>query len=211
MHAMNNKLLIKIAQKGYNVAYGANVNFATYDIVKRIPGYVSFLSITVGVLGLVFPTFTEKIVSVFILILGIASVYIERFTANIDSYSNRGITNTDQLNKLKNLYFEVKGMPDSADFSSIEARYNAIEDEFNAGSQSHQIVFSNWFAHYKMFCEKDKDMDWIDEQLHFHWWKDKIPKSAHLVIYVMLLVIAVYYCVNVPTLNEFFCKILYLD
>lgn len=206
---MNNELLIKIAQKGYNVAYGANLNFATYDIVKKIPGYVSFLSITVGILGLVFPMFAEKLVSVFIIILGVASVYIERFSENIDSYSIRGKTNTDQLNKLKNLYFEVKGMPDSADFSVIEASYDAIENEFNSASQPHQIVFSNWLAHYKMFCEKD--MSWMDEQLHFHWWKDKIPKSAHLVIYSIILVIVVYYCVKVPTLNEFFCKIFYLD
>lgn len=169
---MNSELLIKIAQKGYNVAYGANINFATYDIVKKIPGYVSFLSIIVGILGLVYPPFAEKYVSVFILILGIASVYIERFTPNIDSYSNRGIANTDQLNKLKNLYFEVKRMSDSADFSTIETRYTAIEDEFNASSQPDQIVFANWLAHYKMFCEKD--MSWMDEQLHFHWWKDKI-------------------------------------
>ena len=56
---MNSELLIKIAQKGYNVAYGANINFATYDIVKKIPGYVSFLSIIVGVLGLVYPPFAE--------------------------------------------------------------------------------------------------------------------------------------------------------
>lgn len=206
---MNNELLIKIAQKGYNVAYGANLNFATYDIVKKIPGYVSFLSITVGILGLVFPMFAEKLVSVFIIILGVASVYIERFSENIDSYSIRGRTNIDQLNELKNLYFKVKGMPDNADFSVIEDSYNAIENEFNSGSQPHQIVFSNWLAHYKMFCEKD--MSWMDEQLHFHWWKDKIPKSAHLVIYSMILVIIVYYCVKVPTLNEFFCKIFYLD
>lgn len=205
---MNNELLIKIAQKGYNVAYGANVNFATYDIVKKIPGYISFLSITVGVLGLVYPTFAEKLVSVSILILGIVSVYIERFTPNIESYSDRGIANTNQLNKLKNLYFEVKRMSDSADFSSIEVRYNEIEDEFNAGSQPCQIVFANWFAHFKMFCEKD--MSWMDEQLHFRLWKDKIPKTAHVVIYFMILMIIVYYCVKVPMLNEFFCKILYL-
>ncbi len=208
MH-MNNEFLIKIAQKGYNVAYGANINFATYDIVKRIPGYVSFLSITVGVLGLVYPTFAEKFVSVFILILGIASVYIERFTPNIDSYSNRGIANTDQLNKLKNLYFEVKGMPDSADFSTIEVRYTLIENEFNASSQPNQIVFANWLAHYKMFCEKD--MSWMDEQLHFHWWKDKIPMTAHVMIYILLLLLFVYYCVKIPRLNEFFCNLFYLQ
>lgn len=206
---MNNELLIKIAQKGYNVAYGANVNFATYDIVKRTPGYISFLSITVGVLGLVYPTFADNLVSVFILILGIASIYIERFTPNIDSYSDRGITNTDQLNKLKELYFEVKEMPDNADFSTIEAHYAAIEDEFNIGSQPDQIVFANWFAHYKMFCEKD--MSWMDEQLHFHWWKDKIPMTAHVVIYIFILSLFVYYCIKIPVLNEFFCNIFYLQ
>lgn len=206
---MKTDLLFKIAQKGYVIAFGANLNFATYDIVKKWPNIIAFLSIIVGILGLICQAFSSIPVSVCILILGIASIYIERFTPNIECYCKRGIDNTEQLSKLKNLYYEVKDMDENADFNDIETRYNAIEHEFNTTSQPNQILFSKWFAHFKLFCEKD--ISWMDEQLHFKLWKDKIPKSAHIVIYIIILGIIVYYCVKTPMLNEFFCKIMYIN
>lgn len=206
---MKNDLLLKIAQKGYIIGYGANLNFATYDIIKKFPRMIAFLSIVTGILGLVCPAFADVIVSVVILILGIVSVYIEGFTADIDSYGNRGVANTDQENLLKNLYYKVKGMDDDDDFFDIESSYDAIELEFNATSQPNQILFSNWLAHFKLFCEKD--VSWMDEQLHFGWWKDKIPKTAHVCIYMFALIVVVYYSVKVPVLNEFFREILYIN
>jgi len=206
---MKNDLLLKIAEKGYIVGYGACLNFATFDIVKKCPGRLAFLSIVVGILGLAWPGFAGTFVSIIVLILGIVSIYIERFTYDIDSYGKRGVTNTNQLNYLKNLYYEVKAMEENADFSDIEAKYVAIEQEFNYGSQPNQILFSNWLAHFKFFCEKD--VSWMDEQLHFGCWKDKIPKTAHICIYIFILIVIVYYCVKVPVLNEFFSNILIID
>ena len=50
---MKEDLLLKIAQKGYAVGFAANLNFATYDIVKTLPGRIAFLSIVIGIFGLV--------------------------------------------------------------------------------------------------------------------------------------------------------------
>lgn len=77
---MKNDLLLRIANKGYVIAFGANVNYATYDIVKNVPGVIGFLSIVVGVCGLVWQAFSAIPVSVGVLILGIASVYIASST-----------------------------------------------------------------------------------------------------------------------------------
>lgn len=204
---MKNDLLLRIAQKGYVVAFGANVNYATYDIVKNVPGTIGFLSIVVGICGLVWPTFSTVSVSVALLVLGIVSVYIERFTEDIDSYKKRADKNTQQWNHLKNLYYEAKSLMDDDDFNNIESQYEKIEQEFYLDTQADQIcLFSNWLAHFKLFGQKD--VAWMDEQLHFHWWKDKVPFSARVLIYILTLAIAVYYCVKIPLLNDFFCKIL---
>lgn len=206
---MKEDLLLKIAQKGYAVGFAANLNFATYDIVKTLPGRIAFLSIVIGIFGLVWPVFTTQCVSVGILILGISSIYIERFALDIDSYAERGKKNTEQLYKLKNLYIEVKGMDNYSDFQLIEERYITIEKEFNDGSQPNQIIFSNWYAHFKFFCEKD--ISWMNEVLHFEFWKDKIPQTAKILLFILLIALVVYYCVSVPTLNQFFKDILYFD
>lgn len=206
---MKKDLLKKIAQKGYNIGYAANLNFATYDIVKKLPKTFGLLSIVAGILGLVWPEFMSKLVSVVILIMGVASIYIERFASDIDRYGNRGVENTAQLDQLKNLYTEVKGMEEDADFHSIEERYVAIENKFNAGSEPNQIMLSNWYAHFKFFCEKD--VSWMDEQLHFGWWKDKIPQTAKVWLLVLVIAIIVYYCIAVPALNEFFRVVFCID
>lgn len=206
---MKEELLKKIAQKGYTIGFAANLNFATYDMVSVLPSRIAFLSIVISIFGLVWTVFSGTVVSVIFLVLSIASIYIERFTQNIDSYAERGKVNTAQLNQLKNLYIKVKGMEDNADFSDIERQYATIEQSFNEGSEPKQIVCANWYAHYKLFCEKD--VSWMDEQLHFGWWKDKIPQSAKPFLTLIVMGIIVYYCYKVPVLNSFFKTILYLE
>lgn len=208
---MKNDLLLKIAQRGYIVGYAAKLNFATYDIVKKLPGIISFLSIVFGILGLAcaWTEFTTKCISVAILILGIVSIYIERFTSNIDNYGELGKKNIDQLNKLRNLYSKVKLLDERSDYNSIESEYEQIEKEFNNSSQPDQILFSNWYAHFKFFCESD--VSWMDEQIHFKLWKDKIPQTAKAFLYIIITLTFLYYCIVVPDLNQFFRVVFFIE
>lgn len=206
---MKKDLLKQIAEKGYTISYAANLNFSTYEIVKKTPGRIAFLTIVAGILGLGWPELTARWLSAVVLIYGVANVYIRKFTTDIDSYKNRGVDNINQLNKLKNLYLRVKVMDENADFSHVLAEYEAIEMEFNDGSEPDQIIFSNWYAHFKLFCEKD--VNWMDEQLHFGLWRDKIPETAKVFIYIAILVFLIYYCVAVPELRDIFKSILYIS
>lgn len=51
------ELLNQIAQKGYNISYSANINFATYDIYTKTTKYISFFSLIGGILSLIYPEF----------------------------------------------------------------------------------------------------------------------------------------------------------
>lgn len=206
---MKEDLLKQIADKAYSISYAANLNFATYDIVTKAPGRIAFLTIVAGILGLGWPELTARWLSVIILIFGVANVYIRKFTSDIASYKCRGIKNTEQWNKLRGLYIKVKSMDAAADFSNEVNEFSAIEQEFNDGAEPDQIVFSNWFAHYKLFCEKD--VSWMDEQLHFGLWRDKIPQTAKVCMIVLAIAVVVYYCVACPTLNAFFRDLLCID
>ena len=177
--------------------------------MKKTPGRIAFLTIVAGILGLGWAELTARWVSVAVLIFGVANIYIRKFTTDIDSYKKRGVSNTDQWNKLNNLYLRVKVMDENADFSQVLTEYEAIEKEFNDGSEPDQIIFSNWYAHFKLFCEKD--VSWMDEQLHFGLWRDKIPETAKVFIYLAILAVVVYYCVAVPELRDFFKSILFVS
>ena len=206
---MKKDLLLKIALKGYTIGYAANLNFATYDMVKKLPGIISFMSIVVGVFGLVWTEFTTKIISVGVLVLGISSIYIERFTPNIESYCKRGSKNTEQLNSLRNLYSKVKQLDENSNFQIMESEYEQIEKEFNDSCEPNQIIFSNWYAHFKFFCEKD--ISWMNDEIHFKLWKDKIPQTAKVYFVILIVTVIIYYCFAAPVLNQFFRDILFID
>ena len=207
---MRDEFLKQIAEKGYAVSYAANQNYATYDIIRFLPAMVTCMSLFIGVLGLVWTAFTAKWISVCILLLGILSLYAEKFTDDIDGYGERGKIHTDQLNRLKNLYLKVKMTSGHDDMKSYMNEFQLIGKDLNDSTQPKQIVLaSDWLAHFKLFCQKDTR--WMDEQLHFGLWKDKIPQSAKGCMLIVLLNVAIYYCYAVPGLNAFFCKILYID
>ena len=192
---MKKDLLKLIAEKGYAVSYAACLNYSTYDIIRSVPSIVTCLSLFVGILGLVCNAFTAKWISVCVLLLGILSLYAEKFTDNIEEYGERGKNHTDQHNRLKNLYMKVKHDSEDDKMKEYMNEYQAIEKEFNESSQPKQIVLSDWFAHFKLFCQKDTR--WMDEQLHFNWWKNKMPETAKAILKVAIIVIIVYYCIAV--------------
>lgn len=175
------ELLNMIASKGYDISYSANRNFATYDIIKKYPKFVSIITIMLGIVGLAYPETNFKCLSVVLLILGIITLYVENYGEHADEYGQRGVDDTDRANRLNSLYYRVKDEGTDCDQASKE--FDAIVKEFNDASQPNQICFSDWYAHYKLFCQKD--YRWMDEQLHFGTWKDKTPASFKALLYTV--------------------------
>lgn len=167
-------LLRCIAQAGYNVGFGAKKHFATFDIAGKVPGWIGFLSIVVGIAGLIYEPLSSKVPSAVLLILGVAGLYMSLYRGS--EYEAAGKDLTDGFKKLRNLYWSVKG---GGDVSTAEAELRAIEAKCDQLALSRQIAFSGWYAHYKFFAEQQ--IDWIDEQLHFTW-RDKVPLSAGVAV-----------------------------
>lgn len=67
-------MLKVIARHGYNVGFGAKNNFATYDIVCKMPDWISLLSLTIGVFT---PALADHVVSATLIIIGVATKYFQ--------------------------------------------------------------------------------------------------------------------------------------
>jgi len=181
---MNKSDLLKsIAQKGYDVGFGAKKHFATYDIIEKTPGFISFISMAVGVYALVIKSLSAELISATFIVLGIVGLYINLSDHKKADYEKSGSALTKYFNELKALYLEVKGSPDDAPLSEYQKRLTEIENKFYDNSISKQIMFSNWYAHYKFFWEHQ--IDWIDEQLKFSLLRDKIPLSFMFALVLM--------------------------
>ena len=178
-------LLKQIAETGYNVGFGAKKHFATYDIVEKTPGLIAFSSVAVGIFGLVFSFFSSKGLSSFFLVLGISIFYIERFKEKKDEYMQKGEKLTQIFNKLKSLYYKVKS-EDKDCYDDENEEFSSISSEYLQNCISKQILFSDWYAHYKFFWQHQ--IDWIDEQKHFKFWRDKIPLSFIFVFFLFVVV-----------------------
>jgi uncharacterized membrane protein YbaN (DUF454 family) len=183
---MNKVELLKyIAETGYNVGFGAKKHFATYDLIEKMPGWIGFISTAVGILGLVIDALSTKLVSAIFVIIGICGLYISFYDKDKNRYENAGIELTKLFNELKSLYFDVKCLSDNSDVSAYQVRLQDIETRYFSVCISKQILFSNWYAHYKFFWEHQ--ISWIDGQLKFRFIRDKIPLSLIFLLSILII------------------------
>jgi hypothetical protein len=196
---MNKDDLLKhIAETAYNIGFGAKKHFATYDMVAKAPGLISFISFVIGIYALICESLNTKFISATLLVLGVIGLYISFYDSKKETYVQNGVKLTDLFNELKRLNGSVKSVSvptqDQIDkLAEIERNYTQI-------SSSHQILFSNWYAHYKFFWEQQ--IEWVDEQKKFSFWRDKIPLS--LTLTGMILAILVILCFS--SINFFYCN-----
>ncbi len=182
-------LLKQIAIAGYNVGYGAKIHFSTYDIVQKTPDRINLLSLGIAVFALFIDALTVKFLSATFVVLGISVLYIGYYKDVLEQYNDKGILFTNLYNELRVLYYEVKTKRSDNVVSELK-KLRSIEKTFNENSISKQILFSNWYAHYKFFWQHQ--IDWVEEQKRFSLFRDKIPLSLSFVL-VLIFLFGVYF------------------
>jgi hypothetical protein len=178
-------LLKSIAETGYNVGFGAKKNFATYDIVQKAPSLIGFLSLAVGVFALIYEPLNSKWIAATLVVLGIASLYVTHYDHNKVAYGKEGERLTALFYRLRDLYRDVQATGKRDDIAPHRQRLDALQSEVFSSNQSKQILFSDWYAHYKFFWQHQ--IEWIDEQKQFTLWRDKVPLSLSLTIVAAVL------------------------
>ena len=68
--------LKSIAEKGYDVGFGAKKHFATYDIIEKAPGWIGFSSMAFSICALAIKSLSTELTSVTFILLGIIGMYI---------------------------------------------------------------------------------------------------------------------------------------
>ena len=186
-------LLKHIADTAYNVGFGAKKHFATYDMTAKIPGLIGYVSTAVGVFGLVFDVLSAKTLSAAFIVLGIMGICITLYDHKKEKYADAGRKLTELFNRLKVLYFNVKAAQ-GADMTEFEHQLRDIEAEYSKTGMTDQMLFSGWFAHYKFFWEHQ--IDWVDEQKHFRFFRDKLPLSFTALVALAGLVAIVFVAIH---------------
>jgi hypothetical protein len=178
-------LLRSIAETGYNVGFGAKKNFATHDIVQKAPGLIGFVSLAVGVFALIYEPLNSKWIAATLVVLGIASLYVTHYDHNKVAYGEEGERLTSLFYRLRDLYRDVQATAEGDDVSAYRARLDVLQTEVFSSNQSKQILFSDWYAHYKFFWQHQ--IEWIDEQKQFTFWRDKVPLSLSFTVAVVVI------------------------
>ncbi|MGX9935831.1 SLATT domain-containing protein [Advenella kashmirensis] len=178
------QLLKSIADTGYNVGFGGRKHWATYDIVDKIPGLIGFLSTAFGIFALIYENLSEKYLSAAFIIFGLVALYITFYEPEKIKYSTAANKLTTIYNALRDLYRTVQS-DEGDDVSQYVDRLHAIEQEYYAATISKQILFSDWYAHYKFFWQYQ--IDWVDEQKKFRLFRDKLPLSFMFWLTILML------------------------
>ena len=177
-------LLKQIAETAYNVGFGAKKHFATYDIIEKAPGLIGFLSMAVGIFALIIDLLASKHMSAIMIILGIAALYISSYNESKNTYDLTGKELTRIYNDLHTLYDTVKAST-KGDWSVELGELKKYQAASFTACISKQILFSNWYAHYKFFWEMQ--IGWVDEQKKFRFFRDKVPLSLMIWAAVLLV------------------------
>ena len=178
-------LVKSIAEMGYNVGFGAKKHFATFDIVQKAPGWIAFVSLAIGVYALVWEPLSSKFVGASIVVLGIIGLYVSLYDPEKYTYEEAGKKLTQLFNRLRDLIRNVQAAGVGDDLSVYCAALAQIENEYYQASKSKQILFSDWYAHYKFFWQFQ--IDWVNEQKRFTLLRDKLPLSFMVFLIVTLL------------------------
>ena len=181
-------LLKQIAESAYNIGFAAKKSFATFDIVDKIPGILNFCVLAIGILALVIDELNIKIVSASLIIFGVIGIYISKYDDKKDEYATSGSKITEMFNELKSLYHLVKAKSDDTNFDEDISKMKEIEDKFYSITIPKQILFSDWYAHYKFFWQWATHIKWLESELKLTFWENKIPLSFLVFIGVVLLI-----------------------
>ena len=186
---MNRSDFLKcIAETGYNVGFGAKKHFATYDLVEKSPGWISFISIAFGIYSLAFKELSTSFLSASFTVLGVVGLYVSMYDAKKSDYEKAGVELTKIYNQLRALYYSVQSKSDSDDLTNLISEYQQLESQYYSVGLSKQILFSDWYAHYKFFWQHQ--IEWVDEQKKFSFFRDKVPLSFYMFL-VVLIVMAI--------------------
>lgn len=180
-----NDLLKCIAETGYNVGFGAKKHFATYDLVEKSPGWISFISIAFGIYSLAFKELSTSFLSASFTVLGVVGLYVSMYDTKKIDYEKAGIELTKIYNELRTLYYSVQNKSDNDDLSLLIREYRQLESQYYSVSLSKQILFSDWYAHYKFFWQHQ--IEWVNEQKNFKFFRDKVPLSFYMFLVVVII------------------------
>lgn len=185
---MNRDSLLKlIATTGYNVGFGAKKHFATLDMVEKLPGWIGLASLAAGILSLFVPQFEDKFVTAAFTIIGVASITFNTYNDSKDQYVKNGKALTASFHELRVLYETVKSQAEGADLAPFILQHEQIQQAALEYGMSKHIFLSDWYAHIKFFGQSQTD--WMDEQLHFKFIKDKVPFGAKITVITVVVVL----------------------
>lgn len=187
-----------IAETAYNVGYSAKLHFASYEMIERLPGLISFFSMAFGIYALAFSNLSTKFMSCALLVLGLIGLYVSMRNGEKANYKQNGDSLMDLFNELKHLMSELEGV--SPDIPKAKTDLKNIEIKFNQSCAPHQIMFASWLAHYKFFWEQQ--IAWIDEQRKFGFFRDKVP----LTFWISLIVMAIIILLNTDSIITHVCE-----
>lgn len=186
---MNRDLLLKeIAPDRLQRRLCRKNHLATFDVVEKAPGWLTLATLAIGVFALVTPSLADNLVGVTVLVVGIASLYFNSYIEVRSRYETVGVRLTVLFTELRTIYYAVQSRAAAVPLDDLEARYRAVLSDSQQAGISRQIFLSDRYAHYKFF--RQAQTGWLDDQLHFGCWRDKVPLTATLSVVAIGALIA---------------------
>jgi hypothetical protein len=179
-----------IASAAYSIGFGAKAHFATMEIATKAPGWISFLSLAIGVFALIIPALTAPALAATLIVVGVIPLYLTYYQDRLSDYDARAKDLLKKFYDLQDLCARAE-IADGAELSSIRAQMVGVRREAKEVASYRQIFLSGWLAHLKFWGQAESA--WVeryrDPKITF--LKDKVPRSLLVLLITLVIVTAV--------------------
>jgi hypothetical protein len=186
----------EIAQNAFYIGIDAKKHFASFNILAILPNCMLLICLAIGIIQVAYHNFlNQKELSITLIIVSVVGFFINFSFKKIHSYKIAAEELTLIYNKLRKLYISAT-FSENGQFKTDENKYIALLDLYNITVIKNHFFIAKWWAHYKFFY--DSKIDWLDNHLHFKFWKDKVPNSLKIGFCFLLFTAIVFLIIPKP-------------
>lgn len=160
--------LSEVASAAYSIGYGSKIHQSTLDMALKIPGWINFSSLAIGVIALIEMRAATPVPAATLIIAGIGSIYFSHYQDRATEYDRIAKELLQRYYQLQDIARQMEGTDDEAALEQLSKDASEIRDGAKSVAISRQIFLANWYAHYKFFGSRRFRGSSALESQHFH-------------------------------------------
>lgn len=176
----------EIASAAYSIGFGAKIHYATTEMAVKVPGWIDFFSLAIGIYGLAIPALSVPFLAASLVVAGVVSLYFVHYQDRRSAYERAAKDLLKKYYDLQDLCVRAASAPEQ-DLEGIRSKMADIRRDAKEVAIDRQVFLAGWIAHLKFWGQAESA--WIEKyrRPQIRFLRDKVPISFSFTVLVIVL------------------------